>query len=145
VWVSDSTLYTALGDTLRERDHSDGSVQWSNTLVDGYSIMDSHAASQDYLYASVSDGSFHRLYKANGTATTFSFDPEGTANDIDTDGEGYVYLNEGSNLTIVDPADGSEVFTYDFGNGINTIRVRSDGVYVESGLTLSKVQIHDLP
>jgi hypothetical protein len=145
--VTDSALYTwQLQDTLKKRDHS-GAVSWSTTVLDGDLIRGSATGPGEYVYATVGDALF-QLYKSNGTKTSFSLSDPGewtSITDLETDSDGYLYLDENHNLTIIDPADGSVVFRRDLSWEVGSIALRSDGVYIAGDDKLAMVTVQNLP
>jgi hypothetical protein len=141
--VTDSAVYYDDGNTLIKRDHN-GNLEWSTDIGNSFTEIDASSADYVYIDAYIDyESKIRQLNKSDGSMTSFSY-TSGTTYSIDTDQDGYVYVHADPNLTILDPADASVVYTREFSDP-GEFRVRSDGVYMRSTDTVTKITISNLP
>jgi hypothetical protein len=136
-------VYYDDGNTLIKRDHN-GNLEWSTDIGNSFTEIDASSADYVYIDAYIDyESKIRQLNKSDGSMTSFSY-TSGTTYSIDTDQDGYVYVHADPNLTILDPADASVVYTREFSDP-GEFRVRSDGVYMRSTDTVTKITISNLP
>jgi hypothetical protein len=154
VWENDTTdlgayhldttseaAYVSDKDAIEKWSHS-GTLEYKTTF--GSDIDDFDTGNDTFAYV-VESLDVKQVYQSNGTKTSFGYESRYVPQNVVTGPDGYVYIDDYYNLTVLDPADGSVAYRREFSFAPEDIEVHSNNIYmVTSDETVVKLALQGL-